>query len=530
MKTRLLIIATVLVIFGWDMAKAQFTGGSGRGDHMALLMFMEDEFTAEIPGPNEGWRMLGVPVAGPTYGEFLNNIWTQGYAGANYPNGARNVYYYNEATGWAWPSNATNIIGSNQNVGFNNAGHGIMVHVFADDNYNGTPDPWPKELSVTGIPHSGDVDLTLSRTADHGWHILSNPYPFTVSWGDIFSDLDPAHIHGNIYVWDANRDGEADYRNTADAGHPDDGWSGDIPPFQGFWVRAQEDAAAFGFREAHEWDDPGADPDIFNVQEVVLARLALSGEGFKAGSTLIFDDDKALYPETYNAYRLTSMNADYLHLFTASATDGTAWQVRHLPRHGSFTKTLPLHVHSTFGGQFTLEAATLQGLEGIELQLTDHQTGQQMHIVPGFSYTFTKEGSHVMQKQEDMPLEERLKDGPVVVLGGHTQEARFSLTVTVNYTSTETENDLPREVRLSQNYPNPFNPTTQIQYALPEAADVRLDVYNVMGQRVATLVSAHQNAGHHTATFDGSRLSSGVYIYRLQAGNVVHTRKMLLVK
>lgn len=90
--------------------------------------------------------------------------------------------------------------------------------------------------------------------------------------------------------------------------------------------------------------------------------------------------------------------------------------------------------------------------------------------------------------------------------------------------------ELPIAVQLHQNYPNPFNPATTIAYALPHTAEVRLDVFNMMGQRVATLVDHQQIAGWHSIVFDASRLSSGVYVYRLQVGNMVQTRKMVLVK
>ncbi len=98
-------------------------------------------------------------------------------------------------------------------------------------------------------------------------------------------------------------------------------------------------------------------------------------------------------------------------------------------------------------------------------------------------------------------------------------------------TSTSAEHEeLPMELTLHQNYPNPFNPTTQIRYGLPEQSEVRLTVYNMLGQKVAILVNSQQNAGWHEITFDASHLSSGMYIYRLATNQSVKTNKMLLMK
>ena len=90
--------------------------------------------------------------------------------------------------------------------------------------------------------------------------------------------------------------------------------------------------------------------------------------------------------------------------------------------------------------------------------------------------------------------------------------------------------ELPTEFSLSQNYPNPFNPTTEINFALPKASNVRLDIYNIMGQKVATLVNRHLEAGFHTAVWDGTRVASGIYLYRLDADDFVDTKKMILLK
>lgn len=95
--------------------------------------------------------------------------------------------------------------------------------------------------------------------------------------------------------------------------------------------------------------------------------------------------------------------------------------------------------------------------------------------------------------------------------------------------------NLPVELALKQNYPNPFNPITSIEYSLPVSSRVRLVVFNMLGQEVVTLVDAVRSAGTYFAEWNGcdaagNRVASGLYLYRLQAGEAVQTRKMLLLK
>ncbi|NOY88043.1 MAG: T9SS type A sorting domain-containing protein, partial [FCB group bacterium] len=93
-----------------------------------------------------------------------------------------------------------------------------------------------------------------------------------------------------------------------------------------------------------------------------------------------------------------------------------------------------------------------------------------------------------------------------------------------NYTS------LPKKYGLSQNYPNPFNATTTIRYELPQKSKVLITIYNIMGQKVATLVNKNEEAGVYTVNWNASNVASGIYCYRIEAGNFVQTKKMLLLK
>lgn len=97
--------------------------------------------------------------------------------------------------------------------------------------------------------------------------------------------------------------------------------------------------------------------------------------------------------------------------------------------------------------------------------------------------------------------------------------------------STSVESDeLPTGFSLSQNYPNPFNPMTKIQYNIPRESKVSLKIYDILGRQVATLVDLRQGAGHYEINFDASKYASGVYIYRIIAGDFIQAKKMILMK
>ncbi len=123
----------------------------------------------------------------------------------------------------------------------------------------------------------------------------------------------------------------------------------------------------------------------------------------------------------------------------------------------------------------------------------------------------------------------KYKEGPKILMAATHGRGCFTFDIGTIVSISEL-NSVPDKFYLSQNYPNPFNPATTINYEIPSANFVTLKIYDVLGNEVSTLVNSKQNAGKYKVDFKGSDLTSGVYFYKLAAGNHIETRSMLLVK
>ena len=132
------------------------------------------------------------------------------------------------------------------------------------------------------------------------------------------------------------------------------------------------------------------------------------------------------------------------------------------------------------------------------------------------------------------PTQNDIGDHPVSIAvddgrGGVTTQS-FTLHVLGPNGINPLGDQIPTDFIIYQNYPNPFNPVTHIRYGLPTTSEVNIEVYNSLGQRVAVLENDYQTAGYHVVDFDASHLASGIYFYRISAGNYQKIMKMILVK
>lgn len=483
---------------------------------------------------NEGWRMLSSPVEGTTYAEILDPIWTQGIAGSDSPDyGNPNVYTWNEATqSWQAPSSLNEMA---------IPGQGFIVYVYADDDFDGTPDDFPKTLTTDKDKFTGNAAPSLSYTVGEstelsGWNLTGNTYFQTIDW-DAGSGWTRTNMDETFYVWsDSANGGLGSYLSWN--GESGTLQNGKVAPWQGFWVKANGADPGFSFTEEVKNQE-----GIFRKQAAPKQlKLTLKDSEHYSNTVLWFSDKAQTGKDRFDAYKLESLNADYLSIGTQTEENGVM-DIQALPTSLNQQEIDVVINGSNLSGKFELRWDMQSLPKDAHYILRDNETGEEFDLREQSAISFELSEAAAKTAPTQSPgvrgksAEESLipRHGvmtPKVMKTKTGQSHRFTLTITFSQTvPNEPFNDLPEQVELAQNYPNPFNPTTTINYGVPETGEVSIEVFDLLGRKVATLINREtQQAGRYSVQFDAGKLASGLYLYRLKAGNTVLTKKLTLIK
>lgn len=274
--------------------------------------------------------------------------------------------------------------------------------------------------------------------------------------------------------------------------------------------------------------------DFSSFTVAVLDTIFTDPEGASLSYTLI-DYDSTLFTATLNSDTLRLSSIANLYgdgQVVVQASDGESepvmdtlyvgvWTVNDLPVFTNVPDTIKFRNDEEF--VFRLDSLVTDVEDSINDLIVELVTNEDevtaSYNVDDFTITLSARGY-----SGKSPL-------TIIVTDSDGGEANTSIIIDVEMsTSTELQGSIPETFELYQNYPNPFNPTTQINFDLPEGAKVRIEVYSMLGQRVSILADKQYSAGRHHIRYDAASLSSGIYIYRIQAGNFVKTKRMTLIK
>lgn len=251
-----------------------------------------------------------------------------------------------------------------------------------------------------------------------------------------------------------------------------------------------------------------------------IAILARS-DRFEDINRIRFTEEASVGHDRFDTERLMPLDGNYL-MMPMLGENGRTYTTLSYPSLDEVIE-IPVGIEFTKSGTVDLEVTQFDLPQGYTIEFVDYQANVRLPLSADFTYSFEHQANAKVR-----PVDEIIPGFGNVAASDNN---RFALVIAPpTTTSAGVQSDLPTEVSLSQNFPNPFNPTTSIRYQVPENTHVRLGVYDLLGRQVALLVNDTMPAGSHTAQFDASSLSSGVYIYRIEAAGQSQSRRMTLVK
>ena len=472
-----------------------------------------------ISGSSNHFRMMSSPVDGTVYDDILAPLWIQGMTNGDVTSGTANVWTYDYAN-TEWDA-LTNL-----NTASQVAGEGFLVYVFTDVDNDGDDD-LPVILSVSGTENSGSVEVPSpgANLADEAWLLAGNPYASTIDW-DLVEQI---NVTTSAYVWDSQAGTPAYISWNGSSGSLSNGL---IAPYQGFWVQGDGGSGSITIAEADKSSTAGTFYKTMNDSTGSMSFAISSGEDYEDNAFVSFMTNGEAGMDNSDAYKLLPMSPSE-RVVGISYAEGNGLDINNLPYIHDGSISIPLDImylildeNYNFVTQaedvnMTWDLSSLP--EHISMTLTDNITGNSVDLTQQSEVTFAtvEKGSF-----------------PAYGSGGvsiypQVGESRFTLTAA--YSSLSAADDgtnVPKEFALHPAYPNPFNPSTTITFDVPPESRyvVSLQLYDIKGQLVETLINEVLPAGSHSIQWNPQNLASGLYIVQLKAGQKTFNQKTTFIK
>ena len=468
-----------------------------------------------------GFRLMSTPVSNGTYTDLLDELWTQGMTGSDAAGAADdNVWGFTLGSGAAGSWSGVSNLGATMTPGA-----GFLVYVFTDTDNDGDND-LPVNLSVSGSENSGNVTYPASGSIDASQYGLAgNPYYTTID----FDDVTRNNVEATVYVYDdAKSGGTPGYISWN--GSSGSLTNGLIAPFQGFWVQATgSGSASIQIQTADKSTSSGVFYRMIDTEEIGSMHLDFASDnGGYSKTWFSYRSDGEVGKDSRDAHRLMPLMATS-RLAAMSFVEDNSLDINNLPfDHGSDIH-VPLDVMSLQleDGQYVTSAAEVtigwdisQLPDHIDPTLIDELTGEHVDLRHELNYTFTTEPKGSFNADYDTEV------SPYPQVG----ESRFTLHTSYGALDNEHEVALPSFYALDPIYPNPFNPRATVRFDVPEVSRVELEVYDITGSLVETLLDEKMVPGGHQYTWEPKSLSTGVYFLRLITANQTFTQKVTYVK
>tara|TARA_R110002126_G_scaffold21563_2_gene77800 strand:- start:52 stop:5166 length:5115 start_codon:yes stop_codon:yes gene_type:complete len=511
---------------GFEDIILKITTPSGSVVDSATIQLAMFESSPSISGTADtgGWYLMANPLQ-TTLGSLFGTIWTQGAINADSESGTPNLYFFN-------PDSAKYIaITTDLDTTKAKAGQGILAYIFPDDNYNDAIDPveggWPKSLINYGEPFkvnepvvikNTDVDGNGFTSGSEGFVLMGNPYGLPVSVDSLIAELVKIDPYANryVYLWDPI---EKQYNLNL---------TGFVNAYESFFVRTIQSGISGSM--VFEYDDVHESARLKRTETTNPIELNLFAGDLSTGEYAIrLGEEADVAIDPLDGYYLGSFASNFANLYSTIGDQPLV--LNNLPIGLTEELEIPLFLHSTESGEHTLEWSVNDLPKDWRVELENPATGEIIKLSEQSSYTFEFTSGQFKAKSTREPTPELFAFHAAKM---KTKASQSDLILRINpgvATSGENDLDIPKEVELYQNYPNPFNPTSVIRFGVPEQSNVKLEVFDILGRRVATLLNNEiKPAGRYNISFVGNNLASGMYLYRLSVGNKVIVKKMTLIK